>query len=339
MNATDGDDQIIQEPDRVTINAVQMVVLSDVEKTLVDGGLGADQTTMTGEFILDDSSDFKVDLNGPALALYDHVSVIGAVDLNNATLSLNLGYKPTTGDTFVIIDNQDAPVSGTFSDLPEGAEFYVDGTKFSITYFGGVDSNDVILVDALDFGDAPSPYPTTLAEDGARHDTSAGPTLGLNRDSEADGTHSATASGDDTTGTPDDEDGVTFGTISVGQIGASITVNVQGGTGKLDAWIDFNGDGSWYSVGEQIADSLTVSAGDNTITFNVPAEAIDGNVYGRFRLSTAGGLAPTGAAPDGEVEDYQLAISPPSGSGQLVDNGQTLTSQNTVREVLEIAKE
>ena len=99
------------------------------------------------------------------------------------------------------------------------------------------------LLLANDFGDAPAPYPTLLAANGARHDAS-GPTLGTNRDTEADGQPSATATGDDLAGTPDDEDGVTFGSIRVGQLGATVTVNVQNAPGgaKLDAWIDFNGD-------------------------------------------------------------------------------------------------
>jgi len=118
-----------------------------------------------------------------------------------------------------------------------------------------VDANDdgIATVDIgayeqqVDFGDAPSPYPTTLGEDGARH-VAVGPSLGPNRDSEADGSHSAAADADDTTGTPDDEDGATFGgPIMVGQLDANVTVNVQHApTGaKLDVWIDFNADGSW----------------------------------------------------------------------------------------------
>ena len=31
--------------------------------------------------------------------------------------------------------------------------------------------------------------------------------------------------------------------MKVGALGATLTVNVQGAAGKLDAWIDFNGDG------------------------------------------------------------------------------------------------
>ena len=83
------------------------------------------------------------------------------------------------------------------------------------------------MVFASDFGDAPLPYPTLLAENGAEH-VAIGPTLGANRDTEANGVHSTGANGDDTTGSPDDEDGVTFGTIRAGQLGATATVNVAG---------------------------------------------------------------------------------------------------------------
>ncbi len=90
----------------------------------------------------------------------------------------------------------------------------------------------------VDFGDAPTPYPTTLAENGARH-LATGPTLGATRDIEPDGVHAANAVGDA------DEDGVNVGLIRVGQLGTTVTVTVAGGNGKLDAWIDFNRDGSW----------------------------------------------------------------------------------------------
>ena len=110
---------------------------------------------------------------------------------------------------------------------------------------------------------------------------------------------------------PDDEDGVTFGTIQVGQAAASVTVNVQNAPGGalLNAWIDFNADGSWGAE-EQIADNFAVVNGNNTVVFDVPGEAASGTTYARFRLSTAGDLAPAGAATDGEVEDYQITLDP-----------------------------
>jgi GEVED domain/FG-GAP-like repeat len=177
----------------------------------------------------------------------------------------------------------------------------------------GLEALEARMVLASDFGDAPLPYATLLAENGARHEA-IGPTLGSFRDSEADGLHSPSADADDTAGLPDDEDGVSFGSIRVGQLGAAVTVHVANAPGgaRLDAWIDFNGDGSWGGPQEQIASSLAVVNGDNAITFDVPSSAADDTSFARFRLSTAGSLGVRGAASDGEVEDYAVAITPPA---------------------------
>ncbi|MCH8923531.1 MAG: hypothetical protein IIA67_10345, partial [Planctomycetes bacterium] len=174
---------------------------------------------------------------------------------------------------------------------------------------------------AVDFGDAPDPYPTTLADDGARHEA-IGPMLGALRDEEADGQPTTAADGDGA-----DEDGVMFGSIRVGQLDASVTVNVQNAPNgaKLDAWIDFNGDGSWGGPGEQIADTLDVREGDYTLMFDVPSWAASGDTYARFRLSTAGDLGVGGVAADGEVEDYRVTINPPALSSGVF-GGQNIIS-------------
>ena len=162
------------------------------------------------------------------------------------------------------------------------------------------------LVDP-DYGDAPAPYSTTRAESGPIHN-GVGPRLGASRTSEADGVPSANADSDA------GDDGVVFSPIQVGQASAIVTVNVQNAPvgAKLDAWVDFNGDGSWGGAGEQIFGSYSVVEGDNVLTFNIPANAVVGAAVARFRLSTAGDLRDSGAAIDGEVEDYLLAVSPPA---------------------------
>ena len=42
---------------------------------------------------------------------------------------------------------------------------------------------------------------------------------------------------------------------------------------------------------------------------NTDARLRSGNTFARLRLSSAGGLLPTGPANDGEVEDYIVTIS------------------------------
>jgi hypothetical protein len=165
----------------------------------------------------------------------------------------------------------------------------------------------------FDFGDAPQQYPVLLSQDGARHFLNPdGPHLGQFVDAEFDGFPTTLANGDDlnpSSTAPDDEDGVTIPTAGFqASQSASVVVNVSL-TGKLDAWIDFNGNGSWEDAGEKIADSLAVASGANTVTFKVPDIAKVGDTYARFRVSRAGGLKSTGAAQDGEVEDYLVKIT------------------------------
>lgn len=122
-----------------------------------------------------------------------------------------------------------------------------------------------------DYGDAPLPYATTKQENGASH-VAGGPIIGISRDIEANGIHSSTSVADDVTGLAD-EDGILFGMVSAGHI-ANVSVSVQNAPdgARLDAWIDFDGNGIWEST-EQIASSLTVTNGNNSLAFSVPDEA------------------------------------------------------------------
>jgi hypothetical protein len=90
------------------------------------------------------------------------------------------------------------------------------------------------------------------------------------------------------------------------------SVTVTGGSGFLNAWIDFNRDGDWADVGEQIFKDEPVSAGVNLLAFNVPASAAGGASFARFRLTSAdsgGTLSFSGPADDGEVEDYRVILN------------------------------
>ncbi len=174
-----------------------------------------------------------------------------------------------------------------------------------------------------DFGDAPAPYPTLISSHGAQHSPSdAGPRLGALVRYELDGQPSIGADGDG-----DEEDGVNFLLLRVGQLDAEVVVNVQQSVGKLDAWIDFNGDGSWGGGTEQIFDSVAVSIGNNTLKFDVPSTAVSGQVYARFRVSSDGNLGPGGETTDGEVEDYRVEIFSPGGAANF---GKRLTINNSI---------
>src|SRR5205823_3488739 len=78
---------------------------------------------------------------------YDQLKVNGTVNLNNATLIVSLNFMPTTGNTFTILDNDGTdPIPTTFNGRPEGSTFTVGTWQFTITYRGGTNNNDVVLI-------------------------------------------------------------------------------------------------------------------------------------------------------------------------------------------------
>ncbi len=177
-------------------------------------------------------------------------------------------------------------------------------------------SDNVFQIPRSDFGDAADSgawprYPTLLVNDGARH--TIGPLfLGTSVDHEMDGQPTAAADGDDSNGEPDDDGVVSVATLVT--TGASHPTNSSFSVtatqaGKLDAWIDFNQDGDWNDPGEQIFVSVDVAAAANLLSFTIPPGAKPAETAARFRLSSAGGLNPTGEAADGEVEDYIVILA------------------------------
>ena len=213
-------------------------------------------------------------------------------------------------------------------------------TRFRLSSAGGLSFDGLapdgevedhqVIIDGLDFGDAPDPgYPTLLASDGARHLIANGLLLGASVDSEVDGLPSADADGDDTTGI-DDEDGVVFTSLLGRSLIASLEITASA-AGKLDAWIDFNADGDWDDTGEQIFTDTPVTTGVNQLSFPVPVSATLGTTSARFRLSTTGGLSPTGLATDGEVEDEQVEIL--EGPDLEIDMVASPKSSSTLRPV------
>ena len=237
----------------------------------------------------------------------------------------------------------------SFDGSPEGGEIAVNtwqmgpqilpvvaqapGGDFGIFWLGqgpghmeGV--NGRIYQSLFDFGDAPDPsYPTLLASNGARHLPHSKLYLGAGVDAEFNGQPSSTALGDDLNGVQDDEDGVAMPGVLIPGTTATITLTASA-AGKLDAWIDFDGDGAFEPT-ERIANSLSLVPGSNTITFAIPATAVIGTAFARFRLSTSGGLQPTGLAMDGEVEDYRIQIAGQN-SAVLVPDPQNPSSQMLV---------
>lgn len=168
-------------------------------------------------------------------------------------------------------------------------------------------------VNVFDFGDLPDQYGTLTASGGPAHRRGTATFLGAAVDDELDGQPSSTASAEGA-----DDDGIRF--LTPLRSGQSAIIEVTASTaGFLNAWIDFdsNGtldevsvlsvDGGNVAAGTTISD-LSLTAGLHQISIAVPASTIT-TPAARFRFtSTAMGVARStgGTFNDGEVEDYLL---------------------------------
>ncbi len=202
----------------------------------------------------------------------------------DGTVTLSFPNAPSTG-TIINTYARFRLATGTTGSSPTGS-----ATN------GEVEDYPVVInpsgIASLDWGDAPSSYPTLSADSGARHAIVSGVYLGAGVDAESDGIPGTSATGDDNANT-DDEDGVVFTTrLTPGQ---NATIKVTASTpGFLNAWIDWNGDGSWTTSGDKIFPTdQPLTTGVNTLTFPVPSGLTTTVTYARFRFnSTTTGTGP-----------------------------------------------
>ena len=193
--------------------------------------------------------------------------------------------------------------------------FYVSGVHSSVSFStegiglegtGGDVFEVAVCAEPTDFSDAPLTYGD------ATHALISDLRIGAVVDGDSGSLASPDAEGDDNNGS-DDEDGVSFPLL---QLGSSVTIPVtvtqtNATDGNLQAWIDWNSDGDFDDLGEQLATNLQ-SANAGTSTINVPVivpiTATPGLTFARFRWSSTLNLGVSTSAPDGEVEDYQVTV-------------------------------
>ncbi|MFO0882801.1 MAG: dockerin type I domain-containing protein [Pirellulales bacterium] len=192
----------------------------------------------------------------------------------------------------------------------------IAGNTLQTNQTNGDTSFSIFVGTLLDFGDAPDPkvasnpsggYATLLANNGPRHLVVPGYSLGAAISEESNAKQTANASGDL------EDDGLVSYILSPGlggEIRVSLT-NTPSLTAKLDGWVDLNDDGV-FDASEKLIDNITLVAGVNTISTPVLSATQGlGDRFMRLRLSSTGGLTPTGYTADGEVEDYKIKITGP----------------------------
>lgn len=172
--------------------------------------------------------------------------------------------------------------------------------------YGATNASFLLESDDADVGDAPASY-------GNVSHTLSGIRLGASVDADAALLNSADATGDDTNNT-DDEDGVTLTPLlPVGET-TVVPVSIQNASGFLNVWFDWNADGDFADAGEQMVSDQAVAVGTLNLSIPVPATAIVGPTFARFRVCTSNAATdncntPRGTVQSGEAEDYRFTVS------------------------------
>lgn len=228
------------------------------------------------------------------------------------TGSLVTGNSGGTYDTFPG-DNTNEPngMSGGAFFRNGGAtpgSFYTltSGGSSATSVYGGTTASFLLESDNADVGDAPASY-------GNPTHTIAGIRLGAVVDADSGLLNSPAANGDDTNNT-DDEDGVALTPLLPTGETTIVPVGIQNASGFLNVWFDWNADGDFVDAGEQIITNQAVAAGTINLNIAVPATAIIGPTFARFRVCTNNTAldncaTPRGTVQSGEVEDYQFTVS------------------------------
>lgn len=199
------------------------------------------------------------------------------------------------------------------------------------------------LATNMDFGDHDSSkYHTNRAQNGPRHFIGKPMGFGASSpDGEEDAAVGLPGMGDDQT-TGDDEDGFDSSAhVAVADMPFTLTLpcfNLSTDVAYVLAFVDWNDDGDFGDAGESsfpvsinpftsgTTVSITMFPGSGTITA-AGTRAI------RIRMSSVGDMGPTGAAPDGEVEDHFLKVVTGLDFGDLPSPYATTTAANGARHV------
>jgi hypothetical protein len=285
--------------------AIRNENLSQFVIRLSDVGVGIDDTTVS-------SAQFQVFRDGVRLsdqsgATPDYFFVYNATT-DEAIFLPTAGVWPLNHTYTIKLNNTPiGAVDAQGNPLPPGI-LDLAGNPVASNRPTGETLFSIFVGTLYDFGDAPLPYPVTLAENGAAHVVIDGFRLGAAITEESDGQHSALADADS------GDDGVTFTSLAPG-VNTTVIVNAAvpaGMTAFLDAWFDLNQDGDWDDPGEKLIDHFPLVNGNNVVPFRYgDATALRGTTFARFRLSSTGVSSPRGIAPDGEVEDYRVTVAGP----------------------------
>ena len=259
---------------------------------------------VNGDGVLNLSDDF----NGDGV-LDDSDIITSQVTNGNGDYNFILA---ATGAFIVTIDTNALP--------PNSALTTNNGQNFAPANFGNSAGASITNVNfghripPMDYGDAPASFGTNTATHVIDPDLFLGATP---PDAESSPSSPLDGTGDDVTGT-DDEDGVTtFPQLIATATSYSVDVTVTNNTSQvatLTGWIDFNNNGS-FEANEAATTTVAANGADNgpqTLTWSNLSGLVPEVTDVRLRLTTDSSITPatpTAPASDGEIEDHTFILA------------------------------
>ena len=319
-------------PDPATGRTGAIVLAAGQHDPTIDAGLHQQplgDPCSLGDFVwLDYDADGLQDagepgLDGVTVTLYSHAGAVlatmltyqGWYEFGVEQGVYSLGFTPPDGYIFSqrwqgddrTVDSDPDPATGQVAALAVPAQFDMTldaGLVATVRDYGDLPASYE--------GDAPAWHPVGNLRLGANVTSEAGAQPGQYADGDADDGVQRLSAPNSPAG------GWTDGRAADGD-GCRLEIAVTNGPGVVQAWLDFGGGLAPIVLRDAAGTPIpggTLASGTHIVTCDVPAGTFGGgtnrSIYGRFRLSAAGGLAATGPAPEGEVEDYLFAFSPNS---------------------------
>lgn len=219
----------------------------------------------------------------------------------------------------------------------------LSGGTYGTLNGGEIEDYQLTVISSYDYGDAaPATYDQNLSNVSvpARQAISQGLYLGqLPADAEAaKQALGTTASGDDATGT-DDEDGAVPGPVTPGASGYTLNVTATNNSGAprtLYGWIDFNNNGRFEAINERASISVPNLTNNGIFsltwttaaTATIPTVSTPDSLYMRLRISESAAFGDAanitldeqsigdgvntgvnGTVANGEIEDYRIRVT------------------------------
>ncbi len=257
----------------------------------------------TGSITMGSGTTLDIEIDGNTVGTeYDQLNVTGTVDITDSTLNVILGYTPTDGDSYIIINNDGVDaITGTFDGLAQGDQIVVSGLLFAISYVGG-DGNDVELT-----------YVHVNPDDVYVDDDWAGLSLGV----DPDGVGPATAIGVDA-----------FAIIQDGidAVNTDGTVHVYAGTydGGIDIDKGLTLQGETGDAADVVIDASSSSYGINSIVVAADLQ------FANFSVLDSPGIGISVDQTGGNVTFDNVVIRRSSNNGIQVNGSAMVELTDTI---------